>query len=137
MNKEQKNWIICKFGGTSVADLQSWQTIAKIVKSHLENNLHPVIVCSALSGISNQLEQLLELAIDNQHEALLNEICNCYREFSQTLDLDPQEYIEKYLADLSRLATGISLVKEISPRIKAQIMSLGETMLTALGTAYG
>ena len=54
--------MVLKFGGTSVATAESWVVIRDLVKSRLDEGLRPVVVHSAIAGISSQLELLLEQA---------------------------------------------------------------------------
>ncbi|MDH5619034.1 MAG: hypothetical protein OEZ11_10365, partial [Gammaproteobacteria bacterium] len=56
-------WVVMKFGGTSVSTVQNWETIARLVRTRLEAGLRPVIVHSALGGVSNALEQTLAAAV--------------------------------------------------------------------------
>ena len=52
-------WVVVKFGGTSVANQTNWSNIAHIVQQHLQENIRVLVVCSAPSGVSNLLESLL------------------------------------------------------------------------------
>ena len=52
--------IVTKFGGTSVSSSKNWHNIAAITKQHIANQLQPIIVCSALTDASNQLEKLVD-----------------------------------------------------------------------------
>ena len=54
-------WVVLKFGGTSVSSLACWQTIGDVIEARISAGLRPVVVCSAISGISNELERLLEV----------------------------------------------------------------------------
>ena len=51
-------WVVCKFGGTSVSSRARWDTIADVVRTHRAEGRHPFLVCSALQGVSDQLEAL-------------------------------------------------------------------------------
>jgi diaminopimelate decarboxylase/aspartate kinase len=62
-------WVVLKFGGTSVATAERWGTIAALAEARLAEGVRPLIVCSALSGVSNRLEELLRLAVEGRHEA--------------------------------------------------------------------
>ena len=53
------NWVVVKFGGTSVADYASWVNIKDIMQQHLNNNHRVVLVCSAPGRVSDSLEHLL------------------------------------------------------------------------------
>jgi diaminopimelate decarboxylase/aspartate kinase len=60
------SYIVTKFGGKSVSELRCWQTINAITKAHLQQGLRPVIICSAVSGITDLLEQLLVVALKHK-----------------------------------------------------------------------
>ena len=48
-------WVVLKFGGTSVSSAGNWHNIAEVVRARSAASLRPVIVHSALSGITDQL----------------------------------------------------------------------------------
>jgi diaminopimelate decarboxylase/aspartate kinase len=56
-------WVVMKFGGTSVSSVENWETIARLVKARLDAGLNPVVVHSALRGVSNALEDTLAKAV--------------------------------------------------------------------------
>ncbi|KTD16528.1 bifunctional aspartate kinase/diaminopimelate decarboxylase [Legionella jordanis] len=127
--------LVTKFGGTSVSSLQTWQHIAAITKQHIENGVQPVIVCSALTQISNKLEQAIEAALINQHQNIEADISNSHKELAEVLKV-PFSLIEDELQQLNQWLTGIALLKEASAKTRAQILSLGELMMTRLGHAF-
>ncbi len=47
-------WVVLKFGGTSVSSVANWKNIALTVRERLAEGVRPVIVHSALSGITDQ-----------------------------------------------------------------------------------
>ena len=59
--------IVMKFGGTSVADARAFERVADIVDAQLE--LRPVVVVSAMSGMTNALVDAVRLAGDSQPQA--------------------------------------------------------------------
>ncbi|MCH9844809.1 MAG: aspartate kinase [Alphaproteobacteria bacterium] len=61
--------IVQKFGGTSVADLERIQHVARKVKHEWDNNHQVIVVVSAMAGVTNQLIELASKAnplYDNQ-----------------------------------------------------------------------
>ena len=52
-------WVVLKFGGTSVSSANNWKNVAAVVRMRLAEGVRPVVVHSALSGITDRLEQLL------------------------------------------------------------------------------
>ncbi len=55
----ESTWVVMKFGGTSVSSAENWRIIADLVQHRLDSGLRPVIVHSALTGVSNKLNALL------------------------------------------------------------------------------
>src|ERR1700743_2240177 len=53
---------ILKFGGTSVGSVKSIQTLLDILKSEAQAKEKPVVVLSAMSGVTNQLLAMAEEA---------------------------------------------------------------------------
>jgi len=54
----ESNWVVIKFGGTSVSTAEHWATIAAVVRNRLAVGLKPVLVHSALQGVSSGLEEI-------------------------------------------------------------------------------
>ncbi len=136
-NSEQRpQWVVLKFGGTSVASAESWSVIADLVRERLEEGLRPVVVHSAIGGISSKLDELLSLAAAGTHEALLQSIIDRHLGLADELGLDGQALLGEKLTELGQLVAGVRLVKEVSHRVHAKVMALGELMATTLGAAY-
>src|ERR1700679_675635 len=51
---------ILKFGGTSVGSVQSIQTLLNILKIEVKSKEKPVVVLSAMSGVTNLLLSMAE-----------------------------------------------------------------------------
>ena len=129
------NWIVLKFGGTSVATPREWLAIATIVRERLDEGFRPVLVCSALASVSDKLEQLLHDAPAGNHAPLLEAITEQHRTLASELDVSFDE-LSEHLDELGKLAQGIALTREVSPRIHAKVLALGEMMSTRLGAAF-
>ncbi|TAL62436.1 MAG: bifunctional aspartate kinase/diaminopimelate decarboxylase [Legionella sp.] len=127
--------IITKFGGTSVSTRETWNNIAAITKKHLSTGLQPVIVCSALTQISNKLEKAIEAALLDEHQSIYNDIRSSHLNLVDALEINP-ELISKELQQLNQWLTGIALLKQAPAKTHAQILSLGELMMTRLGQAF-
>ena len=129
------SWVVLKFGGTSVSTRERWETIAAVLRERLDEGLRPLVVCSALSGISNALERLLADALDGDPAEAVAAIAARHRSMADSLGV-PFEPIESLLDEIGRLALGASLIGEVSPRLHARIMSAGELLSTRLGAAW-
>ena len=129
-------WIILKFGGTSVSSKENWQTIASLARSRLEQGLRPVIVHSALAGVSNSLIEILDQAVGGDPRDRLQQIRAQHYDLARDLGLDGEPLLEERLHELEQLVAGVRLVREVSVRVRVRVMALGELLSTSLGAAY-
>lgn len=127
--------IISKFGGTSVSTRENWENILHIAKNHINNNIKPIIVCSAIVQASNNLEKLVTQALIAKHQELYNTLISNYKILAKELEVD-DSLIEQEAEMLDKWLTGIALLKQAPPQTKAQILSQGELMVTKLGHAF-
>jgi len=130
------DWVVMKFGGTSVSSGDCWATIAQLVRNRLADGLKPVVVHSALQGVSNALAALLESAASGGPTDGLAEIRQRHYDLARELELDGPALLDDSLQELDQLIAGIRLVREVSVRVRVRIMALGELMSTRLGAAY-
>jgi diaminopimelate decarboxylase/aspartate kinase len=128
--------VVLKFGGTSVATAANWGVVRDLVQERLDEGLRPVVVHSALAGVSSQLELLLEQATEGQHEALLQAIIGRHYELADELGVPGEALLAEFIGELEQLVAGIRLVREVSPRVHAKVLALGELLATTLGVAY-
>lgn len=127
--------IVTKFGGTSVSTRKNWDNIASITKQHIQSGLQPLIVCSALTNASNQLEKMMDAALINEHHHLFRTLRENYLALANSLEVDAS-LIANDFAQLEQWLTGVALLKEAPPKTHAQVLSLGELMITRLGHAF-
>ncbi len=57
-------WVVLKFGGTSVATAARWKSIVALAKKRKDEGFRPVVVVSALSGVTNLLLKIIESGAD-------------------------------------------------------------------------
>ena len=131
----QSGWIVMKFGGVSVAEPKRWKTIADLAGARLETGARILIVHSALAGISNALETLPEAALSGAGETAAEAIKRRHREFADTAGVDGDALLAELFSHLDRLSAGIALIGEASPRVRAELLALGELMASRLGLA--
>lgn len=127
--------VITKFGGTSVSSRETWEHIAAITRKHLETGVQPVIVCSALTQASNKLERMIDAALLDKHQDIQADVTNGYLQLAKALEVN-SDLITLDLQQLGQWLTGIALLKEAPAKTHAQILSLGELMMTRLGHAF-
>lgn len=129
-------WIVLKFGGTSVATLANWRRIAAVVAERRAEGAQVLVVHSALTGITDRLEKLLEGALAKDFAGALADIESRHRTLGAELGVAIGFELETIFDDLRQTASGIALVGEVSDRTRARVMAAGELMATLLGAAY-
>ncbi|HEY2807273.1 MAG TPA: bifunctional aspartate kinase/diaminopimelate decarboxylase [Steroidobacteraceae bacterium] len=129
-------WIVLKFGGTSVSSLSNWTNIAAIAAERRASGARVLIVHSAISGITDRLERLLDAAIGQAQEEELCGIEERHRRLGADLDVALPEEVERHLAELREIAAGVALVGEVSERTRARVMASGELMATHIGARF-
>ena len=95
-----------------------------------------MIVHSALGGVSIALDELLDLAVDENPQIRLDRIRRQHYELAQNLGLDGDTVLDHRMDELEQLIAGVRLVGEVSVRVRVRVMALGELMATELGAAY-
>ncbi|HEX4824090.1 MAG TPA: lysine-sensitive aspartokinase 3 [Candidatus Polarisedimenticolaceae bacterium] len=129
--------IVCKFGGTSVGDAEALRRLVAIVKGRLQES--PLVVVSALSGVSDELIRLVGDAaagedrlrgIAERHRALLAQCGDrlAATELAHALDAD--------LASLESHRKGIALLEDASPQVRARVVGTGERMSSRIVAAW-
>lgn len=113
-----------------------WETIAAQVDAAVTAGVRPLVVCSALSGISDQLEAVIERAPRGEHTEEVEAIGERHRALAEDLGVDAEKLLAEEFEKLEQFARGASLIGEVSPRLHARIMALGELMSTRLGAAF-
>lgn len=132
----KSKWVVMKFGGTSVSIAENWSTIAALVRNRLTAGLQPLIVHSALKGVSNALEELLEEASKSGPTDMLLELRRQHYELADMLGIDGPEILDDTFAQLEQLVAGIGLVEEVSIRVHVKVLAFGELLATRVGAAY-
>jgi len=133
----ESNWVVLKFGGTSVSSVSNWKNVADVVRERLDEGVHPFIVHSALSGITDRLEQLLAKALSGDWEPVMEQIERRHMDLARDLGVPGVgAELDHHFTELRRSAEGIHLIGEVSDRLRARVMANGELMATRLGAAY-
>ena len=127
--------ITMKFGGTSVGDIQRLQEVAAIVHSYVPQQ--PVVVASAMAGVTNTLLETAQLAVLRDTERVkknIDALKEKHLDVANTLlkhAVRHKELIHRHsqlIDELSNLYRGVSLLKELSVRSLDAIASFGEIL---------
>ncbi len=124
--QNDKQWIVMKFGGSSVSSASCWPTICDRVRHHVGAGKRVVIVVSALSGTTKLLTRLADNPGSKESDAILFEIREKHLHLYAALGLKPSTEFEKYWHDLQVLQpTGDSTPKAAQ---RALLLAHGELL---------
>ncbi|TPE44331.1 bifunctional aspartate kinase/homoserine dehydrogenase I [Pontibacter mangrovi] len=123
---------ILKFGGTSVGSAQSISTLVQLVKEQQQQDEAVAVVCSAMSGVTNTLLQLVTEAsegkayvtglktIEDRHFGLVRTLLEVKHQNVALLGL------RLYFNELEELLAGVRALGEASPRTSDRVVAYGE-----------
>ena len=123
---------VLKFGGTSVGSVESILCLKRIVESEKQQ---VVVVVSALSGITDKLIETAKLAV-NGNERYLEEYEMIVERHKIMVDsIIPKDKavilnktIDGLLAELRSIYNGVYLIRDLSEKTQAAIVSYGERL---------
>jgi aspartokinase/homoserine dehydrogenase 1 len=129
---------VLKFGGTSVGSAASIQTLLNILKGEVKNEDKPVVVLSAMGGVTNLLASMAEDAANGKEfTAQLAELERRHFEVVKTL-LDVQNQnpaftrLKIHFNQLEELLQGVLTLRELTPKTRDQVLSFGERCSTIM-----
>ena len=129
-------WVVLKFGGASVATAAGWDTIARLVRRRREQGARPIVVHSAVAGVTDDLEALIELARRDEHASLEKELGDRHRELAREMNIDDADgCLGPDLEDLAQLLRGIALTGEAGYRARVKVLALGERLAGRLAAS--
>jgi len=127
--------IVMKFGGTSVGSAGAIRRVGEIVRGRLDQK--PVVVVSAVSGVTNRLIAAAEGAQKRKTvpETPIKEITRIHRDILAELDLPP-DLVDPSLQRMSEVLRGIYFLRELTKRSMDYVMSFGELMSSHIVAAH-
>ena len=85
---QPRQWVVMKFGGTSVSSVDCWETICGQVRKNIEAGKPVLIVVSALSGVTNLLTSLAAGPAQAEKDRILAELDYRHQELIDALELE-------------------------------------------------
>jgi bifunctional diaminopimelate decarboxylase / aspartate kinase len=118
--------------------VRSWRCIEQIVRRHRDRGARVVLVCSAVAGVTNLLQRIIDARRHGPDTArqlaeLVDEIETIHDRLGAAMGLDATGLIAEPLRHLRGVC---SEAGPLSPACRAQLLSLGEVMSTHLGAAW-
>ena len=124
---------VLKFGGTSVGSVDSILSLKKIVESQTEQ---VVVVVSALGGITDKLIYTSQLAVkgDDLYKTEYNDMVTRHHNMVNTIITDKAQreqligILDEMLEELRSIYYGVYLIRDLSAKTMAAIVSYGERL---------
>jgi diaminopimelate decarboxylase/aspartate kinase len=126
-----RDWVVMKFGGTSVSSVDCWRTICEQARRHLEAGKHVLVVVSALSGVTNLLSRLADGMDENGVADIRAELADRHDGLLHSLSLQPPGEFKRHWASLQ------SALDTAGPRMndseRAALLAHGELLSSSIG----
>lgn len=136
--------IVMKFGGTSVGSADRMEQVVELVSTAKARGEEPVVVLSAMSGVTNLLIEGAELALERKLEQSTETIAKIRQKHLEAIDqLFGQnstkdllvEDINAKLDELMILYKGVAYLGELSKRSMDAISGMGELLSSRIVAA--
>jgi aspartate kinase len=115
--------VVMKFGGTSLGTPDALETALKQIT---REERHQLVVVSAVGGVTDLLLRAAEAArTRGDVSPIVQEIQRRHRAIIEANRLEP-DLVAEQESELDLLLKGISLLRELTPRIQDTLVSLGE-----------
>jgi aspartate kinase len=125
--------IVMKFGGSSVANAERIRHVIGIVKTQMPKQ--PVLVLSAMGDTTDHLLEAGSLAL-KEGKVDIKRIEKLHQETIKNLKLPVQKDVVNLFDELTRLLSGIALIRELTPRTKDYLVSFGERLSVRVAAAF-
>ncbi len=129
-----------KFGGSSVADGGKIGHVADLVKKHHQNN-QLTVVSSAMDGVTDELIELAEASLKGKEGGVKTRVDGLKARHKDALEAaipsgelrhGVLSTVSTLFYDLERVLSGVSVLRELSPRTKDYVLSFGERLLVPI-----
>jgi diaminopimelate decarboxylase/aspartate kinase len=131
------DWIVLKFGGTSVSRRHRWDTIGRLMHERADNEQARVlVVVSALSGVTNELQAIIDRHADAADVASrIEALVERHRAACAEMQLGADAVLGERFAALRALAAD---ARRPSAALawQAEVLAQGELLSSTLGVAY-
>jgi aspartate kinase len=137
---------VMKFGGTSVADPDAINRLIGIVRGRLQGkpagHAAPVVVVSALSGVTDTLVAIARLAEDGEGARAASELQALLERHVAVATAITSESRARLVADVRRefeeltgLVHALAVIREVSPRSHDAVLAVGELVSSRIVAA--
>ena len=135
--------VVMKFGGTSVADPDAINRLIGIVRQQqAKTNSAPVVVVSALSGVTDRLVAIAQMAEDGlsdkaaaEVQALLDRHLSVAAAVTSASRATALADVRREIEELNGLVHALSVLREVSPRSRDAVHAVGEVVSSRIVAA--
>ena len=133
---------ILKFGGTSVGSVEALRNVKSIIEKEFNKDKPLIVVCSALSGITNALLSASQKALKQNDfsEILKAAEEKHYQIISELLPRTAQNpllmMVKVSFNEIEDVLFSVKNLGELSDRIKDRLLSYGEQMSSKIVSAF-
>jgi aspartate kinase len=129
-----------KFGGTSVADPDAIRRLVGIVGGARDaSGSPPVVVVSALAGVTDRLVEIARLAEDgsgDEASAILDRLTGRHVDVATAVTAASRpsvlEYVRRELSEMKGLVHALAVLREVSPRSRDAVHAIGEVLSSVI-----
>lgn len=123
--------IVMKFGGSSVANAERIRHVADIIRGFVDRR--PVVVLSAMGDTTDDLLDAADAALTGV--ITLDAIEKLHKSTAKELGIATTD-VDALLGELRTLLTGISMLREVTPRSRDYLVAFGERLSVRIMSAY-
>lgn len=135
--------VVMKFGGTSVKDAEAIQRLARIVAREAARSGPPVVVVSAMSGVTDQLLAAVACVDAGDAAAAASHVATIRDRHRAAVDLllpEPDadavlDALERGWREISAILQAMAVLREVSPRSRDAVVAMGEVASSRLVAA--
>jgi len=135
--------VVMKFGGTSVADPDAINRLIGIVRQQqAKTKSPPLVVVSALAGVTDKLVALVQLTEDGasakaaaEVEALLQRHLSVATAVTSASRQSLLADVRREMEELNGLVHALSVLREVSPRSRDAVHAVGEVVSSRIVAA--
>lgn len=115
--------VIMKFGGSSLANAERVDYVASLIKSQIEQGYRPTVVCSAMGKTTNNLLNAGHFALEGS--VYIDSLRTLHLSTAQELGMGDEVLaaLEELLDELKNLLSGVSCLRELTPRTLDYLVS--------------
>ncbi|MFN3308111.1 MAG: aspartate kinase [Anaerolineales bacterium] len=142
---KERQLLVMKFGGTSVGNSEAMRQVRDIIKNVLDEGWMPVVVLSAMSGVTDDLLRSTEVAKNRRYDQVLQTAGALTTRHYQVVDdlihetgrkVFVKQQIDQLVSMFAEYCRAIDIIGEATPRVLDAIAGIGEMLCVRIFAEY-